>query len=132
MKIEPILEKEFHHDGRGPELQKVILGRNGIVLKGFEYFNPDDSYDEKHIKNISLEKVEAFSMASDEVHGSIVANGETQAAIHKIVDSEWKKQFSPIHTDDCEHYQIMFYDEIYDVLCKAVIVGKGRYSEKQA
>lgn len=38
-------------------------------------------------------------MASDEVHSFIVANGETQAAIHKIVNSEWKKQFSPIHTE---------------------------------
>lgn len=127
MKIEPILEKEFHHDGRGPELQKVIWGRNGVVLKGFEYYNPEDTYDEEHIKNISLEKVEAYSMTSDEVHGSIVANGETQAAIHKIVNSGWKKLFSPIIIEDCEHYQIMFYDEIYDVLCRAVIANKGRY-----
>ncbi|VAX07565.1 hypothetical protein MNBD_GAMMA26-392, partial [hydrothermal vent metagenome] len=33
MKIEAILEKEFHHEGRGPELQKVIWGGNGVVLK---------------------------------------------------------------------------------------------------
>ncbi len=130
MKIEPILENEFHHDGRGPELQKVIWARNGVVLRGFEYYNPKDTYDEEHIKNISLEKVEVFSMASDEVHGNIVANGKTQAAIHKIVNSEWKNLFSPNHIEDCEHFQIMFYDEIYDVLCKAVIARKGKYSGK--
>lgn len=132
MKIEPILEKEFHHDGRGPELQRVIWADEGKILKGFEYYNPEDSYDEENIKNIILEEVEVFSMASDEVHGSIVANRETRAAIHRIVDSEWKKQFNPRHTADCEHYQIMFYDEIYDVICKSIYAGNGRYSEKKA
>jgi hypothetical protein len=108
--IEPILEDKFHHDGRGPELQRVIWAYDGKILKGFEYYNPEDTYDEENIKNITLEKVEAFSMSSEEVHGGIVANGETRAAIHKILDSQWKKQFNPHHVSDCDHFQIMFYD----------------------
>ena len=61
---------------------------------------------------------------------AIVANGDTQAAIHKIVNSDWKNKFSPIHIEDCEHYQIMFYDETYDVLCRKVIANNGKYCEK--
>ncbi|PKD37911.1 hypothetical protein CWO84_21905 [Methylomonas sp. Kb3] len=124
--IEPILENEFHHDGRGPELKRVVWTYEGKILKGFEYYNPEDVYEERNIKNIILEKVEVFSMAGEEVHGSIVANGETKAAIHRIVDSKWKTQFNPRHIADCEHYQIMFYDEIYDVICKSIVASTGR------
>jgi len=70
--IEPILENEFHHDGRGPELQRVVWAYEGKILKGFEYYNPEDVYEESNIKNIILEKVEVFSMAGEEVHGSIL------------------------------------------------------------
>ena len=123
--IEPILENEFHHDGRGPELQRVVWTHEGVILKGFEYYNPEDVYEEANIKNITFEKVEAISMASEEVHGSIVANGKDKAAIHKILDSKWKRQFNSQHISDCEHYQIMFYDEIYDVICKSITAGLG-------
>lgn len=44
MKIETLLETEFHHDGRGPELQRAVWSDSGVILKGFEYFNPEDVY----------------------------------------------------------------------------------------
>ena len=47
MKTEALLEKEFHHDGRGPELQRVIWAHKGVILKGFEYYNPEDVYEEE-------------------------------------------------------------------------------------
>lgn len=123
--IEPILENEFHRDGRGPELQRVVWSYEGVTLIGFEYYNLEDEYIEANIKNISLKNVEVILMASEEVHSSIVANGNTKAAIHKILDSEWKKQFNPQHIDNCEHYQIMFYDEVYDVICESISAGIG-------
>ena len=128
MKTESLLENEFHHDGRGPELQKVIWAHNGVILKGFEYYNPEDVYEEKNIKHLELIGIEAYSMASEEVHGNILATGESEASIFKIINSPWLKQFNQSHLDECNHYQIMFYDEIYDVICKEIKANIGRLS----
>jgi hypothetical protein len=129
MKTRPILIKEFYHDGRGPELQRVCWKYEGKVLAGFEYYNPDDVYDDDHLKHLILKKVQVFAMAGDEVHGNILATGETKAAIFRVINSEWKKTFLKSHIQDCEHYQIMFYDEIYDVICEAIFAGNGPFPE---
>lgn len=131
MKPRTVLEQSFYHDGRGPELQRVIWAHNGIILIGFEYFNPDDVYEPEHLKHLKLVGVEAYSMASEEVHGNICAVPGSRAAIWLIEDSEWLSQFQQWHLTDCNHYQIMFYDEIYDVVCKEIIPGKGPLQTKQ-
>ena len=100
MKIIPILEDAFHHDGRGPELQCVVWGLRNVVLKGFEYFNPEDVYEDANIKHLELIQVEAFSQASEEVHGNIHVSGGSKAAIFRIEDSNWLKQFEQTHLKD--------------------------------
>ena len=125
MKVIPILEKEFYHDGRGPELQKVRWGQNGVVLKGFEYYNPDDTYEEENLKHLKLIGIQVFSMTTEEVHANILANGKTNAAIFEVKESKWLASFFPTHLSKCKHYQIMFYDEIYDIICEQVIAGTG-------
>ena len=132
MKIIPLFEDSFYHDGRGPELQKVIWLNEGKDLKGFEYFNPDDKYTDENLRHLILEKVEAFSMAGEEVHGDIVISGKSKAAIFKIEDSLWLKQFNPTHLADCAHYQIVFYDEIYDVICRDIKLGKGKITNDKS
>jgi hypothetical protein len=127
-KIEPVLENEFYHDGRGPELQRAVWKSSGTVLVGFEYFNPDDIYEETHLKNIKLVGVEAFAMASEEVHGNILANGDCKAAIFKVENSDWLRSLNPTHLSECNHYQIIFYDEIFDIICKTIEVGIGEIS----
>jgi hypothetical protein len=126
MKIIPLFENDFYHDGRGPELQRVILDDRGVFIRGFEYFNPTDKYIEENIKHIIIDQIEAFSVAGEEVHGNILYVKETKAAIFKIEESVWLKQFNPYHLADCNHYQIMFYDEIYDIICRNISLGKGR------
>ena len=126
MKVTAMLETEFHHDGRGPELQRVVWANEGIILKGFEYYNPEDVYEEDNIKYLELVGVEAYAMAGEEVHGAILATRESKAAIFKVDNSLWLKQFNQTHLEECEHYQLMFYDEVYDVICKDINAGKGR------
>lgn len=65
-------------------------------------------------------------MSSEEVHGNILATGKTKAAIFKVTRSKWLASFNPRHLAECAHYQIMFYDEIYDVICKEIEPGTGR------
>jgi len=128
MKIATLLENEFHNDGRGPELQRVIWAFDGKILQGFDYYNPEDTYEEESIKHLELVGVEAYSMAVEEVHGNILSTGESKASIFRIEGSPWLKQYNPAHLDECSHYQIIFYDEIYDVICKEIKAGNGRLS----
>jgi hypothetical protein len=130
MKTKPVFEKEFYHDGRGPELQQTIWGFRGARLEGFTYYNPDDIYDENSLKHLKLEKVEAYMMAGEEVHPNILYSGESKAAIVEVIDSPWLAQFDSPHVSDCKHYQISFYDEIYDVICKEITPGQGPLNEK--
>lgn len=128
----PILESDFFHDGRGPELQKVIWDYRGQILRGFEYFNPDDEYTEENLRHLHLDKTQVYSMAGEEIHKHIAANGKTQSAVFEIPDSKWKKSFQQRHLEDCKHYQIMFYDEIFDVICRQIIPGKGKLNKTNA
>lgn len=128
--MKTILEDKFYHDGRGPDLQRVVWGRRGAELVGFEYFNPDDDYERTNLKYLRLLGVEAYAMAGEEVHGAILASSSSKAAIFQIDPSNWLKSFNPRHLDDCHHYQVMFYDEIFDVICREVIAGNGPLTEE--
>jgi hypothetical protein len=124
----PLLEESFHHDGRGPELQKVIYHNKGMFPKGFEYFNPEDEHIDVNLKHVELLGVEAISMAGEEVHPAPYYCKGSKAAIFRIENSLWKKVFQQIHLQNCNHFQIMFYDEIFDVICKDIKAGKGKLS----
>ncbi len=126
MATKPILENEFYHDGRGPELQAVIWKEMGVIPIGFEYFNPDDGCEEQDIKHIVLEGVQAYAMASEEVHANILMANKSKAAIVEVTNSTWLQSFSQTHLEKCKHYQVMFYDEVYDIVCEEVIPGRGR------
>jgi len=121
-----LFEIEFHHEGRGPELQRVVWSKDGITLKGFEYYNPDDVFEEENIKHLELVGLEAYSVAGEEVHSNIIFVNDSKAAIFKVLNSPWLKQFNPLHLKGCDHYQIRFYDEIYDVICREIKTGQGR------
>lgn len=126
MSTKPILESDFYHDGRGPELQRVVWKLMGTVLVGFEYFNPDVKYVPDNLRHLVLEGVEAYSMASEEVHGSILATGESRAAIFEVIDSKWLASLNQAHLSECKHYQVMFYDEVFDLVCRSIKSGFGR------
>jgi len=127
----PVHDESFYHDGRGPELQRVVWSHKGAILSGFEYFNPDDAYTPENLKHLKLEYVEAYTMAGEEVHGRIFANGKTRASIFRVDKSDWKDTFKQRHLTECHHFQIMFYDEIFDIICRNISFGSGRLQPKQ-
>ena len=105
---------------------KRLFGKkNGKDLLGFEYFNPDDEYSLANLKHIRLDNVIAYSKATVDVHGCILANTKCVAAIFEVPNSNWLPSLNQNEIAGCKHFQIMFYDEIYDVVCKSVITGKG-------
>ena len=121
----PILQEYFYHDGRGPELRKVVWGLDGLELLGFEYFNPDDIYTSENLKHIRLSKVQAYSKAFEEVHAAIAISGKSKAGIVLIENSEWKSTFRQGQLRGCHHYQFIFYDEVFDIICGDISFGFG-------
>ncbi len=126
MRTRAVLENVFYHDGRGPELQCVRWGNNGVTLRGFEYYNPDDEYTDINLKNIKISGIQVYSMTTEEVHSKILTTGESRPAIFEVLNSGWLKTYHDKHLGNCKHYQIVFYDEIYDVICEAITAGTGK------
>ena len=85
-------------------------------------------YAEENIKHLELVGVEAYSMAGEEVYGNSLAKRESKASLFKIEKPPWIKEFHPARLGECNHYQIMFYDENYDVGCKKIKPGQGLLS----
>ena len=71
-------------------------------------------------------------MTVEEGHGNILATGGSKVSIFRIESSPWLKQYNSAHLEECSHYQIIFYDEIYDVICKEIKAGNGRLSNGEA
>lgn len=71
----------------------------------------------------------AFAFADEEVHGNMITPG-SQAAIHDLGRSTWLESFNPHHLDDCSHFQIIFYDEVFDVICREIQAATGCFVEK--
>lgn len=120
------LVSEFYSDGRGPELQQVVWTVNGSNLVGFEYFNPDVEYKPENLMHLILQDVRAYQMSLEEIHSNIQASTNSKAAIFEIIDSSWLKTFKQDLVKEYKHFQIIFYDEIFDVVCKHIKCGRGR------
>jgi len=67
-------------------------------------------------------QIPADCTASDEVHGNILATGDSKAAIVEVVNSLWLASFNQAHLAESKHFQVMFYDEIY----KKISPGVGK------
>ncbi len=52
-----------------------------------------------------------------------------KAGIVCLGKSSWLKSFNPYHLDSCAHYQLMFYDELVDVICEGLKIKEGGYEE---
>jgi hypothetical protein len=123
MNIKPILRESFYHDGRGPELKRVHYIGEGVILKAIDYFNPDDEYTPQNLKHLLFLRPQVFMFTPEEVYdyGSEVKWGEYgNAAIVCLGKSKWLQSFSPLHLENCLHYQVMFYDEFLDVICEGI------------
>jgi hypothetical protein len=120
--MNPVYETEFHHDGRGPELIKLHYNSNGSCIYAADYFNPEDIYGPDSIKSMEFIRPQAFMLTPEEEFKYQGANfpDENHAAILCLGKSEWYKSFSNQHSDKCQHYKIMFYDEYLDIICESI------------
>jgi hypothetical protein len=118
----------FYHDGRGPELDRIHWGFRDTNLQAIEYRNPDDS-SLKHVRihgfqvvQITPEEVIDYRELGQRLHR------DRPAAMYDLGKSEWFKSFNPRHLSDCSHFQLVFYDELFDIICESVTCHTGAYA----
>ena len=127
----PLFGDEFFHDGRGPELQRVHWSHQGRVLSAIDYLNPDHS-GQQDLRHVRFAGVQVFMVTPEEVvnygrQGDHFA-ALRPAAMGDLGRSAWLASFSPEHLASCRHVQLMFYDELFDVICEEVSCHAGSFS----
>lgn len=127
----PIHVDRFLHDGRGPELQRAHWSKDETSLLAVDYFNPNDSYDAAHLKHVRFVKPQVVMVTPEEVIGGD-ALGDllvdySPAAMFDRGRSAWLRSFSQQHLGKCRHYQLLFYDELFDVIAEDVEVMAGGF-----
>ena len=129
MEAGPYLVDEFQADGRGPVLEKVHWAYNGTTLRAIDFLNIED--DPKHV---FFTGVQVFMFTPEEVinykTSSSLWSKNRNAGMICLGKSEWLTSFSPRHLEKCNHFQIMFYDELLDVICEQIEVRDGSYQKE--
>jgi hypothetical protein len=125
--VKPFLPEKFYCEGRGPESLSVSWANSGRVLRAVDFQNPDAS----EVQHLYFTGVQVFMFTPEEV-----INYETldpawstfrPAGILCLGKSAWLKFFAQQHLQKCAHYQIMFYDELLDIICENLEVRGGSY-----
>jgi hypothetical protein len=129
---QPIHGDVFCHDGRGPELHRLHWDREGTYLLAVDYFNPPDR-GEPGLHHVRFTAPQVVMITPEEVIG-----GETlgdllsryrPAAMFDRGKSVWLRSFSQEHLDRCHHYQLVFYDQLLEVVAEGVEVRRGGFEQ---
>jgi hypothetical protein len=130
--MRPIHKEDFYHDGRGPELIRAIWSRRGTSLEALEYYNPEDPYDEGHLRHVKIVNPQVVMVTPEEVinYATFQPGPHEGAAAFDCGKSEWLQSFSPRHLAICRHYRLMFYDELYDIIAEGLEFRSGSYEEE--
>jgi hypothetical protein len=122
----------FYADGRGPELQRVCWGGRGSYLQAIEYFNPDDVYEPQNLKHVRFAGAQVVQITPEEVidYGSLAcaSASDRRVALVSLGRSSWLKSFDPRHLQRCAHFQLLFYDQLFDVICEEVTCHRGAFT----
>jgi hypothetical protein len=128
---EPLFRDLFFHDGRGPELHSAHWRDGGRVLSAIDYYNPDVTHDVGHLNHVAFSGVQVVQITPEEVRGvSALADPQgrySPAAMFNLGKDDWFQRFNAQHLGSCSHYQLVFYDELLDVICEGVTCHRGPY-----
>src|SRR5262245_47529696 len=119
----PIYRDEFFHDGRGPAIQSVHWGFNGTILQAIDYLNPTAS-ELSAVKHVLILKPQVVMITPEEVinysqHGKGLSVHKP-AAMFDLGRTDWLQSFAPRHLDRYRHFQMFFYDELFDIIVEDV------------
>jgi hypothetical protein len=128
---DPIHTTAFYHDGRGPTLQKVHWDAGGTILRAIDYVNPND--EGVALKHVAFLKPQVAMVTPEEVidYGRVGSDlsRHKPAAMFDLGRSDWLRSFAPRHLERCRHFQLFFYDELFEVLAEGVNCRVGAFVE---
>jgi hypothetical protein len=132
--MRPINQDMFYADGRGPELQRVCWGLRGTQLRAIEYYNADDD-PARALKHVLFDGFQVVLIIPEEVVnytelGPRMAAARP-AAMFDLGHTDWLNSFSGRHLSSCRHFLLMFYDELFDVICEQVTCHRGPFFESE-
>jgi hypothetical protein len=131
----PVQREMFHHDGRGPELLRAHWNDNGTLLLAIDYYNPEDAHEEAFLKHVLVVGPQVVMVTPEEVidyrRGGAAISGYSPAAMFDLGKSEWLRSFSARHLESCRHFQLFFYDELFDIIAEGVECRLGGFVREQ-
>ena len=113
----------FPFDGRGPELQRAIWDSRGSTLLAVEYTDADDT-----LRHVRFHAPQVVMFTPEEVISTTALQPGSTAAVD-LGRSEWLRSFSPQHLDACSHFQLLFYDELLDIICERLDFADGAFTQ---
>ncbi len=121
---------EFWREGRGPELHRILWNVSGTLIRGIEYLNPDWGPDlQASLRHVLFEGAQVVQITPEEVIGLHQLGSRYQdrsrASMFDLGRSSWLQSFARRHLAHCHHIQLLFYDQLVDVICERVICGTG-------
>lgn len=128
----PVQSDQFFHDGRGPALQRAHWSATGATLLAIDYLNPADAGGRSGVKHVRFLKPQVVMITPEEVIGDALGDLTKRyrpAAMFDRGRSPWLASFAQQHLGRCRHYQLLFYDELVDIIAEGVEVIDGGYIE---
>lgn len=126
----------FSFDGRGPEITHAHWELAGQSLVAIDYTNRGGNGSIAGSFHVTLMRFQVVMITPEEViGGSQLPDNAAElrpAALYDLGKSEWMKSFFQHHLTKCRHYKLLFYDELFDIICEGVEVHRGSYSVHNA
>jgi len=117
MNVGPLFTDKFQCNGRGPELERVHWAYDGKVLRAIDFHIEDENG--PNLRYVFFISMQVFMCTPEEVINyatmSELWSENRQAGIFCLGKSPWLKSFSQHHLSKCDHYQLLFYDQLFDV-----------------
>jgi hypothetical protein len=143
----PLFSDRFSFDGRGPELARVHWEFAGRSLKAIDYtnyaFDGEGRITERDSRgrvagrfHVTFTGLQVVMITPEEVIGEqhLPTNFSAlvPAAIFDMGRTPWLESFDQQHLSKCKHYKLLFYDELFDMICKGVEIHPGSYPTPDA
>jgi hypothetical protein len=131
---QPILRDWIWAEGRGPILRCVhYAGVPKLKVVALDYLNPDSRSD-ADLRHLVVHQAQVSMFTPEEVHnyareGIDWGPSVNRAAVVNLNRSDWLLAFEQRHLARCNHYRLMFYDQILDLICEGITAATGPYHE---
>ncbi len=125
----PVLVEQFYGEGRGPELIKIHWAYSGQRLQAIDFITANETLP----KHLLFSGVQVVMKTPEEViNYQNMSDGWVTfrpACILSFGKSAWLQSFAQPHLEKCSHFQILFYDALFDIICEDIQVREGIYPE---